>query len=90
MVPDSDGSKGHKFNEMILKDMPTKEDPNHAIPHNPCINAGAILMISMVYPELKRKRRLDQVLDVWRSLSAGIDNAISYNEASNPNPPKNM
>jgi len=37
---------------MGLKDAPEEEDPNKAIPHNPCINAGAIMMCSMVYPEV--------------------------------------
>ena len=76
---------GHSFNEMILKAVPTADDPNHAIPHNPCINAGAILMVSMVYPEVKRKHRLDRVLDVWRVLSSGVtgaDGAIGYDDAT--------
>jgi len=44
---------GHKFNHMALKDAPTPENPTRMIPHNPCINAGAIMAVSMVYPEVE-------------------------------------
>jgi glutaminase len=55
---------GHAFNYMGLKDAPDVELPNKAIPHNPYINAGAIMMCSMVYPEVDdRQERLDRVLD---------------------------
>lgn len=39
---------GRAFNEMALKDAPTEGNPGRQIPHNPCINAGAIMAVSMV------------------------------------------
>ena len=39
------------------------------IPHNPCINAGAIMSMSMVYPGETRTKRLERVLDVWKQVS---------------------
>ena len=62
---------GRAFNEMTLKSVPLKDDPGHAIPHNPMINAGAIMSVSMVYPDLNRVKRLEKVLDFWKQLSAG-------------------
>lgn len=38
---------GSSFNDLILK----KIDDNFKIPHNPCINAGAINLISMIKPK---------------------------------------
>ena len=77
---------GRAFNEMTLKQKPTKDDPHHAIPHNPMINAGAIMSVSMVYPELNRKKRLEKILEFWRELSAGAAPAnadpVSYDDAT--------
>ena len=67
---------GRAFNEMTLKKVPTKSDPHHAIPHNPMINAGAIMSVSMVRPELNRKERLDKMLAFWRELCVTVDVSI--------------
>jgi glutaminase len=77
---------GRAFNEMTLKKKPTKDDPDHAIPHNPMINAGAIMSVSMVYPDLNRAKRLEKILDFWRDLSSGaaasdID-PVGYDDAT--------
>lgn len=69
---------GHAFNEMILKAAPTTENPGRKIPHNPLINAGAIMAVSMVFPELPREERHAKVLDVWRELSGGDSAPIGY------------
>ena len=77
---------GRAFNEMTLKAVPTKEDPKHAIPHNPMINAGAIMSVSMVYPDLNRKKRLEKILDFWHDLSSGTSAAdadpVGYDDAT--------
>ena len=74
---------GRKFNEMTLKSVPLPEMQNHAIPHNPMINAGAIMSISMVYPEYNRATRLEKVMDFWKRLSAdGDETAIGYDDAT--------
>jgi glutaminase len=64
---------GRAFNEMCLKDT---DDPDRKIPHNPCINAGAIMAVSMVYPDFTRAIRLRKVMEVWKMLSGGDDAPI--------------
>jgi glutaminase len=73
---------GHRFDEMVLKNAPLEGQPNRQIPHNPMINAGAIMTVSMVHPEImNRSERLAKVLDVWRRLSAGAQgDPIGYSE----------
>jgi glutaminase len=70
---------GRAFNDMCLKDT---EDGDRKIPHNPCINAGAIMAVSMVYPDYTRSKRLSMVLDVWKALSGGPDAPIGYDNAT--------
>jgi glutaminase len=66
---------------MALKDAPTAENPNRMIPHNPCINAGAIMAVSMVYPEVEdQQTRLKRVLDYWKEFSGGPNAPIGYDE----------
>eukprot|EP01079_Euglenida_sp_SAG-EU17-18_P003564 gene3564-671_t len=63
---------GVAFNQIILKDTPGKgsqQDGPKSIPHNPMINAGAIMAVSMVYPEQAIGERLTKVMDVWRDLA---------------------
>eukprot|EP00040_Diaphanoeca_grandis_P025613 m.142145 g.142145 ORF g.142145 m.142145 type:complete len:664 (+) comp30233_c1_seq1:245-2236(+) len=72
---------GRKFNEMCLKEAGTTENPSRQIPHNPCINAGAIMAVSMVFPEEKdRETRLKKVLEIWKRLSGGDDAPIGYDD----------
>lgn len=64
---------GHKFNEMVLKPVGPQEahgegSSGRAIPHNPMINAGAIMCTSMVYPNDRKEKRLNKVLEFWREL----------------------
>ena len=52
---------GRGFNELTL---------NHARrPHNPMINAGAIMSCSMVKPELEMADRFDYVMERWTALA---------------------
>jgi len=44
---------------MILKPFPNEKFPNKKIPHNPCINAGAISCTSMVKPDLNISEKYD-------------------------------
>jgi len=62
---------GHSFNELTL-------NPK-MLPHNPMINAGAIMSASLVKPKLDSATRFDYVLDAWRKLSGGM--APSFNNA---------
>jgi len=76
-------ASGQKFNQMVLKDAAEEGAPNRKIPHNPCINAGAIMAVSMVRPELaSRKERHEEVLSVWKELSGGDDAPIGYDDAT--------
>jgi glutaminase len=53
---------------MALKEVPERyrENPTRvAIPHNPCINAGAIMCTSLVKPASDLAERLEAYLDVW-------------------------
>lgn len=86
---------GRPFNEMVLKEAPVKDNPGRQIPHNPCINAGAIMTVSMVEPDVADTRmRLETVLDAWRQLSAaecfkndpiGYDNETYKSESGSAN-----
>lgn len=71
---------GRAFNEMCLKPSPTADNPNREIPHNPCINAGAMMTMSMVYPEYNRNARLNKIMQVWKDLSGGDDAPIGYDD----------
>jgi len=65
-------ASGRPFNDMCLKRSPIPSNPDRSIPHNPCVNAGAILIMSMVAGDVPDMRmRLNTMLDFWRDLSAG-------------------
>lgn len=70
---------GRAFNEICLKDISTPgSGKKHAIPHNPMINAGAMMTCSMVHPSLSYQERLDKVIDYWRALSGGVDDCVGF------------
>ena len=72
---------GLPFNAMALKSAPIPENGNRAVPHNPCINAGAILSCSMVFPEVEsREERLQKVINYWKELSGGLDAPVGFDE----------
>ncbi len=67
---------GRSFNELTLN--------NDGLPHNPMINAGAIMCASLIKPKLSQADRFDYVMSVWRSLSGGrrpgFDNSVYLSE----------
>ena len=67
---------GHSFNAITL-------DAQNR-PHNPMINAGAIMVCSMVLPDATPAERFDHVLSVWKKLSGNampvFNNAVYLSE----------
>jgi glutaminase len=66
---------GVAFNAFVL-------DKN-ALPHNPMVNAGAIMCASLVKSAEPQAERFDHALDVWSRLAAnrvGFDNATYLSE----------
>lgn len=67
---------GQTFNEITL---------NHkGLPHNPMINAGAIMTLSMVRPHLPAADRFEYVMNNWTRLMGGVrpgfSNAVYLSE----------
>ena len=67
---------GRGFNELTLN--------KDGLPHNPMINAGAIMSCSLIRPDLNISDRFDYVLDIWDRLSGnrnpGFNNSIYLSE----------
>jgi glutaminase len=67
---------GHSFNAITL------DDQNR--PHNPMINAGAIMTCSMVLPHATPAERFDYVISIWRELTGNampvFNNAVFLSE----------
>lgn len=55
---------GLTFNGLVLND--------RGLPHNPMINAGAIMTCSLIKPELPMADRFDHVLEQWTQMSGGM------------------
>src|SRR5215467_8723443 len=62
---------GQSFNELAL-------NPK-GLPHNPMVNAGAIMTTSLVRPDLDIADRFDHVAATWRRLTGG--GRIGFNNA---------
>ena len=62
---------GLNFNELALSQA--------GEPHNPMINAGAILCSSMIRPDLELKDRFDYLVGYWNSLCG--DQEVHFNES---------
>ncbi|MEM6570174.1 MAG: glutaminase A [Planctomycetota bacterium] len=60
---------GHSFNELTLN--------REGRPHNPMINAGAIMSGSLIQPGLTPADRFDHVLGMWRDLAGGARPSFS-------------
>ena len=67
---------GRGFNELTLN--------KDGLPHNPMINAGAIMSCSLIRPDLNISDRFDYVLDIWKRLAGGshvgFNNSIYLSE----------
>ncbi len=67
---------GHSFNAITLND--------RGLPHNPLINAGAIMCCSLIRRDLPPSERFDYVLDKWQELTGGerpgFNNAVYLSE----------
>ncbi|MEN2399401.1 glutaminase A [Flavobacterium sp. MC2016-06] len=63
---------GIGFNGLVLNDS--------KLPHNPMINAGAIMTCSLIRPDLAMSDRFEYVLKIWERLSGEKQN-ISFNNA---------
>jgi glutaminase len=60
---------GRGFNELALN--------HNGRPHNPMINAGAIMTCSLIKPELNVADRFDYVMDQWAELAGGAKPSFS-------------
>lgn len=63
---------GRGFNELALD--------HDSKPHNPMINAGAILVGSLIRPDLELPDRFDYVMERWRALAGG--QKLSFSNAT--------
>lgn len=67
---------GIGFNGLVLN--------NRHLPHNPMINAGAIMTCSLIKPELEMADRFDYVMKTWSRLSGnspvGFNNSVYLSE----------
>ena len=62
---------GRSFNELTLN--------SQGLPHNPMINAGAIMTSSIIKPELNIADRFEYILNVWKTMSGGAH--VGFNNA---------
>lgn len=67
---------GHRFNVLRLN--------KNNLPHNPFINAGAIMACALIRPDLEPADRFDFVMNTWQELAGGMkpgfNNAIYLSE----------
>lgn len=67
---------GRGFNELTLN--------QNGLPHNPMINAGAIMTSALIQREAPLADRFDYIMQVWKRLCggrrAGFDNAVYLSE----------
>eukprot|EP00052_Salpingoeca_macrocollata_P023821 m.210743 g.210743 ORF g.210743 m.210743 type:complete len:726 (+) comp22119_c1_seq3:216-2393(+) len=77
---------GQAFNQMFLKQLPEgkrSEPQRKAIPHNPMINAGAIVCTSLMLPKLPCADRIQEYLKTWKALcceEVSFDPAVFVSE----------
>ncbi len=55
---------GSEFNALFLD--------KHKRPHNPCINAGAIMTVSLLEPNINTADKFDELIETWTDLSGNI------------------
>ncbi|EMR01255.1 glutaminase A [Cesiribacter andamanensis] len=66
---------GRGYNGLVLN--------QEGLPHNPMINAGAIMTCSLIKPERSVAKRLKHVLDIWSRLSGNTP--VDYNREIHEN-----
>lgn len=62
---------GKSFNELTLN--------SRGLPHNPMINAGAIMCSSLIEPQAPLADRFDRIMALWRAMAGGAK--LSFNNA---------
>ena len=60
---------GVSFNELALN--------RRGLPHNPMINAGAIMSSALIRPDVPGGERFEHVVDVWTRLAGGVQPGFS-------------
>ncbi len=67
---------GQSFNELALN--------SQGLPHNPMINAGAIMCSSLIEPQAPLADRFDRIMGLWREMAGGarlgFNNAVYLSE----------
>jgi len=80
---------GRNFNEIVLKPKPEEKNPNKKIPHNPCINAGAINCVSMIRPNSNLSDKFNDIVRVYEKMvgnkKIGFDQTVYLSEANSAN-----
>lgn len=59
---------GRGFNELSLN--------KDGLPHNPLINSGAIMCVSLIKPELSAASRVEHIINYWKRLSANVQPTV--------------
>ena len=54
---------GVEFNALILN--------KKKLPHNPLINSGAIMISSLLRPDLNESARFEYILEMWKKMAGG-------------------
>lgn len=71
---------GVEFNAVILN--------KSNLPHNPLINSGAIMIASLLRPDLGESSRFEYILNMWKQMAGGkrfdYDNQVFLSEKSEP------
>ncbi|BBM81852.1 glutaminase A [Candidatus Uabimicrobium amorphum] len=62
---------GSRFNEITFNDK--------GLPHNPMINAGAVMTCALIRPDLKIEDRLQHIMNTWSRLAG--DQKVYFNES---------
>jgi len=84
---------GKQFNKLILKNVGTSTDEygktsGRKIPHNPMINAGALMCCCLIMPEGSMADRFTKVMNTWQKLCGSkiaFGNSVYLSEKSHAN-----
>eukprot|EP00494_Astrolonche_serrata_P030854 UN31122 len=59
---------GKDVQELVLKELPSAENPERQVPHNPMVNAGCIACCSLLSKGKPMVERFRNVMDYWKHL----------------------